>query len=229
MRIICSVLASAALASLVPVRPIAAMQESRDEAALTNADVLSFVEAELRPAEIVSTIEARTVDFDTSLEALALLARSGAAPEVLEAMARATALVRERSRTPSPVRMRGVAWDLPARATAALAEAGDLYAAGDSEGAIPVIEGVIETLEPLAAAFGDTLAASEPHLFETLLTAWLYLAAAHWTLEDRDAADEALDRIVRLDPLFVLDAETAGKQLADRLERRKKALATAVR
>lgn len=115
---------------------------------------------------------------------------------------------------------------LPPQATAALAEAGDLYAEGDSEGAIPVIESVIETLEPLAAATGDvrTLAADDPRLFETLQTAWLYLAAAHWTLDDRDAADEALDRIVRLDPVFELDAETAGRQLTDRLESRKKEL-----
>ena len=115
---------------------------------------------------------------------------------------------------------------LPPHATAALAEAGDLYAEGDSEGAIPVLEGVIDALEPLAAASGDarTLAANDPRLFETLQTAWLYLAAAHWTLDDRDAADEALDRIVRLDPLFELDAETAGRQLTDRLESRKKEL-----
>ncbi len=115
---------------------------------------------------------------------------------------------------------------LPPQATAALAEAGDLYAEGDSEGAIPVLETVIATLEPLATATGDarTLAASDPRLFETLQTAWLYLAAAHWTLDDRDAADEALDRIVRLDPLFELDAETAGRQLTDRLESRKKEL-----
>ena len=112
---------------------------------------------------------------------------------------------------------------LPPQTAAALAEAGDLYAEGDSEGAIPVLRSVIDTLEPLAAASGDPreLAANDPRLFETLRTAWLYLAAAHWTTSDRDAADEALDRIVRLDPLFELDAETAGDQLTDRLERRK--------
>ena len=115
---------------------------------------------------------------------------------------------------------------LPPQAAAALAEAGDLYADGDSEGAIPVLQSVIETLEPLAATTGDTreLAGNDPRLFETLRTAWLYLAAAHWTLSDRDAADDALDRIVRLDPLFELDEETAGKQLTDRLKGRKEEL-----
>ena len=115
---------------------------------------------------------------------------------------------------------------LPPQATAALTEAGDLYADGDSEGAIPVLEGVIETLEPLAAAAGGapTLATDDPRLFDTLRTAWLYLAAARWTLDERDGADEALDRIVRLDPLFELDAETAGRQLTDRLEQRKQEL-----
>ena len=112
---------------------------------------------------------------------------------------------------------------LPPQATAALATAGDLYADGDSEGAIPILRSVIETLTPLAAATGDAreLAGNDPRLFETLRTAWLYLAAAHWTLSDRDAADDALDRIVRLDPLFELDEETAGKQLTDRLKGRK--------
>ncbi len=115
---------------------------------------------------------------------------------------------------------------LPPRATAALAEAGDLYAEGDSEGAIPILQSVVDTLEPLAAAAGDArrLAANDPRLFETLRTAWLYLAAAHWTTDDRDAADASLDRIVRLDPLFELDAETAGRQLTDRLESRKEEL-----
>ena len=115
---------------------------------------------------------------------------------------------------------------LPPQTTAALAEAGDLYAEGDSEGAIPVLRSVIDTLEPLAAASGHTreLAANDQRLFETLRTAWLYLAAAHWTLSERGAADEALDRIVRLDPLFELDEETAGKQLTDRLEGRKEEL-----
>ncbi len=112
---------------------------------------------------------------------------------------------------------------LPPQTAAALAEAGDLYAEGDSEGAIPVLRSVVDALEPLAAASGDPreLAANDPRLFETLRTAWLYLAAAHWTTSDRDAADEALDRIVRLDPVFELEAETAGDQLTDRLERRK--------
>ena len=115
---------------------------------------------------------------------------------------------------------------LPPQAAAALAEAGNLYADGDSEGAIPLLQSVIETLAPLAAATGDArkLAGNDPRLFETLRTAWLYLAAAHWTLSDRDAADEALDRIVRLDPLFELDEETAGKQLTDRLEGRREEL-----
>ena len=115
---------------------------------------------------------------------------------------------------------------LPPQAAAALAEAGDLYADGDSEGAIPLLQSVIDTLAPVAAATGDAreLAGNDPRLFETLRTAWLYLAAAHWTLSDRDAADEALDRIVRLDPLFELDEETAGKQLTDRLKGRKEEL-----
>ncbi len=115
---------------------------------------------------------------------------------------------------------------LPPQATAALAEAGDLYAEGDSEGAIPILQSVVDTLEPLAVAAGNArdLAANDPRLFETLRTAWLYLAAARWTLGDRDAADASLDRIVRLDPRFELDAETAGRQLTDRLERRKEEL-----
>ncbi len=112
---------------------------------------------------------------------------------------------------------------LPPRTAATLSEAGDIYAEGDSEGAIPLLQDVIDTLEPLAAdAGGDrNLAAGDPRLFETLRTAWLYLAAARWTLDDREGADLALDRIVRLDPLFELDAETAGRQLTDRLQGRK--------
>ena len=112
---------------------------------------------------------------------------------------------------------------LPPRAVAALAEAGDLYAEGDSEGAVPILREVVDALEPLADAFSDsrTLAANDPRLFDTLRTAWVYLAAAHWTLDDEDAVDAALDRIVRLDPLFEFDAETAGRQLTDRLEGRK--------
>ncbi len=85
---IARLLASGAVASLLSVPSTVARQ---DEPSLTNADVASFLEAELRTAEIVSTIEARAVDFDTSLEALAPLVRSGTAPEVLEAMARAAA------------------------------------------------------------------------------------------------------------------------------------------
>ena len=112
---------------------------------------------------------------------------------------------------------------LPPRAVAALAEAGDLYAEGDSEGAVPILRDVVDALEPLADAFSDsrTLAANDQRLFDTLRTAWVYLAAAHWTLDDEDAVDAALDRIVRLDPLFEFDAETAGRQLTDRLEGRK--------
>lgn len=115
---------------------------------------------------------------------------------------------------------------LPPATTAALAEAGDIYAEGDSEGAIPILQNVVDTLAPLAAAGGDAreLAANDPRLFETLRTAWLYLAAAHWTLDNREAADAALDRIVRLDPFFELDAETAGTQLTARLELRKEEL-----
>ncbi len=113
---------------------------------------------------------------------------------------------------------------LPPVAAAALAEAGDLYAEGDSEGAIPILQSVVDTLEPLGGGDARELAAKDPRLFETLHTAWLYLAAARWTLGDRDAADAALDRIIRLDPLFELDAETAGRQLTARLERRKEKL-----
>lgn len=104
MRMICLFLASATLASLLSALPVAAMQQGPEEAALTltNTDVRSFVEAGLRPAEIVLTIESRAVDFDTSLEALAALARSDTASEVLEAMVRATALAGRRK------------WDAPA-------------------------------------------------------------------------------------------------------------------
>ena len=115
---------------------------------------------------------------------------------------------------------------LPPQAAAALSEAGDIYATGDSEGAIPILQGVIETLEPLAAEAGGgrDIAEDDPRLFDTLRTAYLYLAAARWTLSDPEGADQALDRIVRLDPFFELDVDTAGKQLTDRLERRKKEL-----
>lgn len=115
---------------------------------------------------------------------------------------------------------------LPPQTAAALSEAGDIYATGDSEGAIPILRGVIETLEPLAAEAGDRgdLAEDDPRLFDTLRTAYLYLAAARWTLSDPEGADQALDRIVRLDPVFELDVDTAGKQLTDRLERRKEEL-----
>ncbi len=112
---------------------------------------------------------------------------------------------------------------LPPRTAAALSEAGDIYAGGDSEGAVPLLREVIDTLEPLAADAGGgrNLAVGDPRLFETLRTAWLYLAAARWTLDDREGADRALDRIIRLDPVFELDAETAGRQLTDRLQSRK--------
>ena len=115
---------------------------------------------------------------------------------------------------------------LPPRTAAALSEAGDIYAGGDSEGAVPLLQEVIDTLEPLAADAGGgrNLAAGDPRLFETLRTAWLYLAAARWTLDDREGADQALDRIIRLDPVFELDAETAGRQLTDRLQSRKEEL-----
>ena len=115
---------------------------------------------------------------------------------------------------------------LPPRTSAALSEAGDIYAGGDSEGAVPLLQEVIDTLEPLAADAGGgrNLAAGDPRLFETLRTAWLYLAAARWTLDDREGADLALDRIIRLDPVFELDAETAGRQLTDRLQGRKEEL-----
>lgn len=115
---------------------------------------------------------------------------------------------------------------LPPRTAAALSEAGDIYAGGDSEGAVPLLQEVIDTLEPLAADAGGgrNLAAGDPRLFETLRTAWLYLAAARWTLDDREGADQALDRIIRLDPVFELDAATAGRQLTDRLQSRKEEL-----
>lgn len=115
---------------------------------------------------------------------------------------------------------------LPPRTAAALSEAGDVYADGDSEAAVPLLQEVIDTLEPLAADAGGgrKLANDDPRLFETLRTAWLYLAAARWTLDDREGADQALDRIIRLDPLFELDAETAGRQLTDRLQGRKEEL-----
>ena len=115
---------------------------------------------------------------------------------------------------------------LPPRTAAALSEAGDIYAGGDSEGAVPLLQEVIDTLEPLAADAGGgrNLAVGDPRLFETLRTAWLYLAAARWTLDDREGADQALDRIIRLDPVFELDAETAGRQLTDRLQSRKEEL-----
>ena len=115
---------------------------------------------------------------------------------------------------------------LPPRTAAALTEAGDIYAEGDSEGAVPLLQDVIDTLEPLAADAGGgrNLAGDDPRLFETLRTAWLYMAAARWTLDDREGADRALDRIIRLDPLFELDAETAGRQLTERLEGRREEL-----
>jgi len=115
---------------------------------------------------------------------------------------------------------------LPPRTAAALSQAGDIYADGDSEGAIPLLQEVIDTLEPLAADVGrgGFLAEDDPRLFDTLRTAWLYLAAARWTLDDRSGADQALDRIVRLDPLFELDPNAAGQQLTNRLERRKNEL-----
>ncbi len=115
---------------------------------------------------------------------------------------------------------------LPPRTAAALSEAGEIYAEGDSEGAVPLLQEVIDTLEPLAADAGGgrNLADDDPQLFETLRTAWLYLAAARWTLDDRDGADNALDRIIRLDPQFELDADTAGRQLTDRLAGRKEEL-----
>lgn len=115
---------------------------------------------------------------------------------------------------------------LPPQTAAALSEAGDIYAGGDSEGAVPLLQEVIDTLEPLAADVGGgpNLAADDPRLFETLRTAWLYLAAARWTLDDGEGADQALDRIIRLDPMFELDAETAGRQLTERLQGRKEEL-----
>ncbi len=115
---------------------------------------------------------------------------------------------------------------LPPRTVATLSEAGAIYADGDSEAAVPLLQEVIGTLETLAAEAGSAarLAAEDPRLFDTLQTAWLYLAAARWTLDDREGTDEALDRIIRLDPLFELDPATAGTQLTERLERRREEL-----
>ncbi|MYF95530.1 MAG: hypothetical protein F4210_08475, partial [Holophagales bacterium] len=47
---------------------------------------------------------------------------------------------------------------LPPQAAAALSEAGDIYAGGDSEAAVPLLQEVIDTLEPLAAGGGRNLA-----------------------------------------------------------------------
>ena len=82
-------LVSAGVASLLWLPPAVGWQE---EAALTNVDILSFAEAELSAEDIRATIESRSTEFDTSLEAFVLLSRSGVAAEVLEAMTRATAL-----------------------------------------------------------------------------------------------------------------------------------------
>ena len=115
---------------------------------------------------------------------------------------------------------------LPPQASAALNEAGELYAAGDSEGALPILEDVIAALEELALDAGNDreLAGADPRLFETIRTAHLFLAAAHWTLEDPEATDLALDRIIRLDPSFELDEATAGAQLTGRLAARREQL-----
>ena len=66
----------------------------QDEEVLTNADVVTLMEAGLSPSAIVTVIESRPTDFDTTAAQLAALSRAGVDSAVLEAMTRASAAVR---------------------------------------------------------------------------------------------------------------------------------------
>ena len=63
----------------------------QDEEILTNADVVTLMEAGLSSSAIVTVIESRQSEFDTSVAQLAALSRAGVDSSVIEAMTRASA------------------------------------------------------------------------------------------------------------------------------------------
>ena len=67
----------------------AAGQEAEEH--LSNADIVTLVEAGLTPSAIVALIESRGTEFDTSVAQLAELSRAGVDSAVVEAMIRASA------------------------------------------------------------------------------------------------------------------------------------------
>ena len=71
-----------------------------DEEILSNADIVTLVEAGLSSSAIVAVIESRGTDFDTSVAQLAALSRAGVDSAVIEAMARASASRRSGAAAP---------------------------------------------------------------------------------------------------------------------------------
>ena len=71
----------------------------QDEEILTNADVFTLMEAGLSPSAIVTVIESRRSEFDTSVAQLVALSREGVDSTVIEAMTRASSAGRP---TPTP-------------------------------------------------------------------------------------------------------------------------------
>lgn len=94
------------------------------------------------------------------------------------------------------------------------ARAERLFRSGDQEGALPVLDRLIERL--------DGLADEVPREYRLLLLRSLtYRAIGRWNSRQRDALDAELDRIVDLDPTFELDDQVAPEALVARFVRRR--------
>ena len=72
----------------------------QDEEVLSNADVVTLTEAGLSPSAIVTVIESRRTEFDTTVAQLAALSRVGVDSTVIEAMTRASAAARPPTSAP---------------------------------------------------------------------------------------------------------------------------------
>ncbi len=70
------------------------------EEVLTNADVVTLMEAGLSPSAIMAVIESRPAEFDTSVAQLAALSRAGVDSSVIEAMTRASTAGRQAPAAP---------------------------------------------------------------------------------------------------------------------------------
>ena len=134
---------------------------------------------------------------------------------------------------PSPGVAEQALEDVSPQTTASLLAAGiAVHDDGRPEDALALFQGLAASLEPLVATGGLTPRdiapppaappASSP--FDELRIAYLYLAATHRALDAPAAADEVLDRLIRLDPVFEPDPATVGQQLVDRLHGRRREL-----